>query len=116
MGKNVNSKEKKIAVCLASIENANKVMASVEKQRRKVSDAYDYIFDIIQQSEKKSPGHLHLLVIEDSINTTSQDLIAKYTRARATIENRTQQLHELRNESDHPKIAITNPELTVDKA
>jgi hypothetical protein len=98
MGKNVNSKEKKIAVCLASIENANKVMESVEKKRRKVSAAYDYVFELIQQSEKKSDGHLHLLIIEDSINTTSQDLIDRYTRARTTIENRTQQLHELRNE------------------
>jgi transcriptional antiterminator len=116
MSKNVNSKEKKIEICLKSIENANKIMKSVEKQRRKVSDAYDFVFELIQKSEKKSPGHLHLLVIEDSINTTSKELVDKFTRSRATIENRTEQLHELRNESDHPKVAIVNPELTVDKA
>ena len=99
--KNVNYKEKKIAVCLKSIENANKVMESVEKKRRKVSAAYDYIFDLIRQSEKKSDGHLHLLIIEDSLNTTSQDLIARYTRVRGTVENRTDELRELRNEDNN---------------
>jgi D-lyxose ketol-isomerase len=93
------SKKSKVEICEASIKKAQEVMEKTARERQKVTDAYNFIFDLIQKSKKQSPEHLHLLVIEDAINSTSQDLVDRYTRARATIDNRQDQLNELRAES-----------------
>jgi len=91
--------EKKIDQVRFTLENATARANRLMADSKKVSAAYDYVFSLIEKEEKKGVGHLHLLEIEDSINTTSKDLKHNLENALESVHRNKTLLDELLRES-----------------